>query len=257
MAGGGAGAGNGSEVFNGAGIDSTMVDNFGGPSPSAATPADYYSSLARPVGETITNAYNQSLGRTPEVSGETYWRNAALNNGWTNQQLAQNINAAGAPERAQTGFGGQINPQSFNTQRVATIPSYYNTNPVGVDYANIFNPAARSVTQNQQTLTPQQQANYLNAWQQDYSRTNRAATEAANLERKNTANVQWSKYLADKAKAEAAATGQSVVDKAVEEALAQQAANRYTDQSQYMTVGGKAGGSIPSGLRSLKGLTKP
>lgn len=262
MAGGGAGmGGGGSEVFNGAGPDSTMVDSFDRPTPTTSAPvtpvapADYYSTLARPIGETITNAYNQSLGRNPEAAGEAFWRDRALTSGWTNQQLAQNIQAAGAPERAQSGFGGQINPQSFNTQRVATMPSYYNTNPVGVDYANIFNPAARSVTTAQQTLTPQQQANYLNAWQQDYSRANRAATDAANLERKNTANAQWSKYLTDKAKAEAAATGQGVVDKAVEEALAQQAANNASSNGGWYT--GKAGGSVPSGLRSLKGKTKP
>lgn len=256
MAGGAGMGGNGSEVFNGATTDSTMTDNFGGRVPTntapvtPVAPADYYSTLARPIGETITNAYNQSLGRNPEATGEAFWRDRALTGGWTNQQLAQNIQTAGAPERAQSGFGGQINPQSFNAQRVATLPSYYNTNPVGVDYANVFNPSARAVTYNQPTMTPGQQADYLNAWQQDYTRTNRAATQAANQQRIATANSQWANYLNTKAQAEATTSNRAAIDAAVQEALAQQAQNSNFNPDAYQGAGGKAGGSV--GIRSIK-----
>lgn len=209
-------------------------------------PADYYSTLARPIGETITNAFNQSLGRNPEAVGEAFWRDRALTSGWTNQQLAQSIADAGAAERAFTGQPNRFNPQSFNTQRVATMPSYYNTNPVGVDYTNIFNPAARSVTTAQQTLTPQQQANYLNAWQQDYSQRNRAATQAANQQRINTANAQWANYLSNKAQAET--NNQAAINQAVQEALAQQ--QSYNNNDSYNYYNGKSGGQI--GIRGIK-----
>lgn len=221
-----------------------------------ATPtSDYYASMARPgqdnTAALLNSIYQQSLGRAPDAEGAQFWSNAAKQGGWNAQQLAANIQSAGAPERARTGYSSTLNPSTFGDQRVgpATVPSYYNTNPVGVDYANIFNPAARSVTTNQQTLTPGQQAQYLGDWTRHYSQSNRAATEAANAERVKTANTQWANYLNNKAKAEAAATSKGVVDKAVEDALAQQAAAN-TNSNSVSYFGGKAGGQI--GIRGIK-----
>lgn len=150
MAGGGMGAtgvaqtGEGqagqSSPFAGAGTPpSTMADNFGG-APQRAQPS-LYSTLTQPVTRTINDAYGGSLGRAPEQAGFDYWANIAQQEGWTGQQLGENIISAGEPERARTGFSNQLNPSWLTSARVGTTPSSFNTNPYQVDYANIFNPA--------------------------------------------------------------------------------------------------------------------
>ena len=259
MAGGGAGtsAGGESDVFNGAAApDSTMADNFGGATPSytpqqttGQAASDYYNSLMRPGTTTdyINNIYQQALGRAPEAgaTGMDYWANQARQQGWTGQQLASHINNAAANERASTGFQSQVNPQSYSDQ-VLNRPSYYNTNPYAVDYTNIFNPRAGSVVSSQQTLTPQQQAQYLGDWAGSYKQNSRAATQAAANERQAVANQQWQSYLDKKAEAEA----QEKIDAAVaakEEEMQQQ---QSTFQPQYYDVGAKGG------LATLKGFKR-
>lgn len=309
------------------------------PSTGSQDNSSYYNSLVRPgtANDTVRNLYQSVLGRAPEAGAQDWWANHAKTQNWTARDLAQNFKSGAAaeilnspqgqaaylaarPDVAQNWQGtplehymqygineshatgtalDSLNPQTYNNSHTYTRPSAYNTNPVGVDYANIFNPTPmfdsaaylrqnpdvaaavnqgwttaeqhyadygrsegraapmtqRSIISNQPTMTPQEQAQYLGDWAQNYSQTNRAATQAANQARTTTANTQWANYLTDKAKAEAAATGQGVVDKAVEEALAQQAANTASSNGGWYT--GKAGGAVPGGLRSLKGLTKP
>lgn len=266
------------------------------------------------------NAYSGQPTSTPGSLQGAY---SPMAQPWSERYLTANPDVANAVNAGQGTAAEHYLNYGRNEGRLAPpttndTPSYYNTNPVGVDYANIFNPTpvfdersylqqkmariqntpgntvqnttqlknymasqgmtpqqhyamygqseglnpytsslveGRQVATAQPTLNPQQQANYLNSWQQDYSQRARAATQAANQARTTTANTQWSKYLSDKAKAEAAATGKGVVDKAVEEALAQQATDNASSSGGMYT--GKAGGSVPSGLRSLKGLTKP
>lgn len=214
--------------------------------------------------------YGQSEGRTPgpgAVGGQAL---DYLNRPFNDQQyLAANPDVAQAiADRRFTGTGrehylmagqseGRAPSAVANRGSSITTPSYYNTNPYAVDYVNIFNPQATQVAYRQQSLTPQQQAGYLDEWQQDYSTRARAATQAANQARINTANAQWEAYLKDKASRESQATIDAAVAAKEKEIQDQYAANRYTDQSQYMTLGGKAGGSVPGGLRSLKGKTKP
>ena len=334
MAGGGAGAGSGSEVFNGAGVDSTMADNFGGTPATTQNNSSYYNSLVRPgtAGETVSNLYQSVLGRAPEAGAQDWWANQAKTQNWTARDLAQNFKGGAAaeilnstqgqaaylaarPDVAQNWQGtplehymqyginephatgtalDRLNPQAYSNSQTYTRPSAYNTNPVGVDYANIFNPTPmldsaaylrqnpdvaaavnrglttaeqhyadygrsegraapmtqRSVLSNQQTMTPQQQASYLDEWAQDYSRSNRAATQAANQARINTANTQWEAYLKDKASREA----QAKIDEAVKAKEAEWERNYNNNNNNVaMTAVGKAGGSVPGGLRSLRG----
>ena len=258
MAGGGAGMGagggdSGSEVFNKAGIDSTMADNFGARAPSYTpqqSSSNPYGGLMRPstTSDYINSIYQQALGRTPDSEGAGYWANQAAQQGWTGQQLAENMNNVGAVERAQSGFQSQLNPSTYG-QQALNRPSYYNTNPYTVDYANIFNPRAGQVVSAQPTLTPQQQSQYLNEWAGNYSQRNRAATQAANQQRIATANTQWENYLNKKAEAEA----QEKIDAAVaakEEEMRQQYAESQPQYYDY-TFAGKKGG-----LATLKGFKR-
>lgn len=243
MSGGAMGVGGEGSPLGGGAEAPTSTTSTGAYTPTApqsTAPSSYWSSMVTPntAAENIASIYQQSLGRAPKAEGAQYWSDQAARQGWTGQQLAQAIQTAGAPERAQTGFQSQLNPSTYG-QQALNRPSYYNTNPVGVDYANIFNPAARSVTYNQPTGTPQQQAQYLGDWARHYSQSNRAATEAANAERIKTANTQWANYLDNKAKAEA--SNQDAINKAVQEALAQQ----QTSNSLF-----KAGGNV--GIRGIK-----
>jgi len=213
------------------------------PAPATAQPTDMYSALARPAGDTIRNAYMQALGRAPEAAGAAYWGNEAQVNGLTGQQLAERINLAAAPERAQSGYQSVLNPQTYSAQRVATMPSYYNTNPVGVDYSNIFNPFARSVTTQQQTLTPQQQAEYMADWQRDYSNRITGGISGAKAARVASAQQAQERAATAKAQAEAqaATNNQAAIDAAVQQALAAQ----QQQQANYNTVdffGGASGG---------------
>lgn len=263
MAGGGAGFGAGTGAPSGAsspystsGIDSTMADNFGGAAQTAPTsqaaPADYYASLARPSGDVIRDAYIQSLGREPDTAGANYWANEAQRYGLTGQQVAERISMAGEPERAQSGYQNQLNPQNYTTQRVGAMPSYYNTNPYTVDYANIFNPRAASVLTANQALTPQQQAAYLGDWQQDYS--NRLSRSVANARAQRVANAQKAQedYNTKKAQAEAqaAASNQEAINKAVQEALAQQQ-SQSDSYVPWAWTGGASGGiaSLAKGFK--------
>ena len=203
-------------------------------------------------------------------------------------------------------------------------PTYYNTNPVGVNYEAIFNPNATRpvfdeesyltqkaqqlqntgyqgpyrgttnaelrdyitnkagmslqdhysrfgrneglnpyitgktervpVTFTQSTYTPQQQASYLTDLANQYSQRTRAATQAANQARINTANSQWANYFNNKAQAEAAATSKSAIDQAVQaavnDAIGQQMA---TNNAQYTYIG-NTGGAVPGGLRSIRSI---
>ena len=257
MAGGGSGMGvTGVSQTDGGQTNGGQTGYTPAAQPTSATSAnDYYASLMQPgsTADVVRQAYQQTLGRAPEAEGDTFWANQAQNQGWTGQQLAQAIEKAGAPERAKSGFTSQFDNASYGQQALNT-PSYYNTNPFSVDYANIFNPAARSVTSNQQTLTPQQQAQYLQGWQTDYS--NRLQRGVANARAARVANAQKAQedYNTKKAQAEAqaAASNQEAINRAVQEALAQQQSyGSNNDGYGFYTGAGKAGGiaSLAKGFK--------
>lgn len=226
--------------------------NTAGAPERAQQQADIYANLTQPSGDVLDTIYRQSLGRAPEAAGANFWANEAQRYGWTGQQLAENINLAGAPERAQSGFQSQLIPQNYTAQRVGTTPSYYNTNPVAVDYANIFNPRAGQVAFDRATLSPQQQAQYLQGWQTDYSNRLQRGVADARAQRVATAQKAQSDYNTKKAQAEAqaAASNQEAINRAVQEALAQQQ-SYGSDNNGYGFYTGAAGGiaSLAKGFK--------
>lgn len=263
MAGGGAGYGTNTtgegpaSPYGATAPDSTMSDNFGG-SPTASpytaaapTDASLWASLTHPTGNLINDVYQHSLGRAPDAEGANFWANAAQSQGWNAQQLAQAIGAAGEPERARTGYQSDMNPSNYGQQRVGTAPSYYNTNPYSVDYANIFNPTARSVLSSNQVLTPGQQAQYLQDWQNDYSGRLNAGITGARQQRVANAQKAQENYNTKRAQAEAqaVASNKEAIDKAVQEALAQQ--QSYSGDSNSGWYTGASGGiaSLAKGFK--------
>lgn len=216
------------------------------------TPADeYYSTMVQPTQSYVDLAYQQAVGRAPEQAGRDYWTSRAQQLGWTGRELANQINQAGAAERANTGYQSQINPQAFTQSRLGTTPSYYNTNPYTVDYQNIFNPQAGSVLRVNPTMTPAQQAQYLTGWQQDYQSGVQRGLDQTKAERIAKADAAMKAYQEAKAKAET--TNKDAINKAVQDALAQQQFG-YTppfNPDAYQGAGGaKAGGRV--GIRSIK-----
>lgn len=329
---GGAMGGGGSEVFNGASADNgqgAYTPTTNGPTFTnfANTPLatnfseSEYLNAYKDVADAVRRGdvksgmqhyltYGQSEGRTPGPGAPAGQALDYLNRPFNDQQyLTLNPDVAQAIANRQfTGTGREhylTSGQSENRAPSAvanrgssiTTPSYYNTNPYAVDYANIFNPTLnaqeylarnpdvaaavatggttaeqhyrdygqregryaplteRQVAFAQPTLTPQQQAGYLDEWQQDYSNRARAATQAANQARTATANAQWTNYLNNKAQAEAAAP--ELINKAVEEKLAGMGYGQNNSNNADLYYGAfKAGGSVPGGLRSLKGRGK-
>lgn len=208
---------------------------------------DYYRTMVQPTQSNIDLAYQQALGRAPEQSGRDFWAGKVSELGWTGQDLASQINSAAATERAQTGYQGQANPQSFTQSRLGTTPSYYNTNPYAVDYQNIFNPQAGQVVRAQPTMTPAQQAQYMTGWQQDYQSGVQRGLDKTKSDRIAKADAAMQTYQTEKAKADAEAANKAAIDKAVQDAIAAQGYNNNV-QSFY---NGKAGG-----LASLKGFNQ-
>lgn len=235
--------------------DQGSQDAYAPPQAPAVSADDYYRAMTQPVQTNIDAIYQQALGRAPEQAGRDYWAGKAQELGWTGQELASNINQAGAAERAVSGYQSQANPQSFTQSRLGTTPSYYNTNPYTVDYQNIFNPQAGSVLRANPTMTPAQQAQYMTGWQQDYRSGVQRGLDKAQADRIAKADAAMKTYQEAKAKEEANKTSAEETQRMINEALAS-----YSPPSNgnwYMTGGGKAGGVVPEGLRSLRGKTKP
>lgn len=264
MAGGAMGVTNTAENTNatggmGGGNTGTTTQETYTPSASAGS---YYASLAQPGTPNTTallnSIYQQSLGRAPDTEGANYWANAAKAGGWDAQKLAEAVNAAGATERERTGYTSTLNPYAYGAQKVgatATAPSYYNTNPFSVDYANIFNPYAKSVVSANPAMSPGQQAQYLQNWQADYNNRINSGVEAAKAAQIAESRRAQDAYTAAKAKAEAEskANTQAAIDKAVQEALAQQQQGFYTapfNPDAYQGAG-KSGGiaSLAKGFK--------
>lgn len=212
---------------------------------------DYYRSMVQPTQSNIDLAYQQALGRAPEQAGRDYWAGKARELGWTGQELASQVNQAAAAERGITGYQGQANPQTFTQSRLGTTPSYYNTNPYIVDYQNIFNPQAGSVLRANPTMTPAQQAQYLTGWQQDYQSGVQRGLDQTKAERIAKADAAMKTYQEAKAKAET--TNRDAINKAVQDALAQQQfgyAPPFNPDAYQGAGGAKAGGRV--GIRSIK-----
>ena len=203
-------------------------------------------------------SYGQGEGRAPAPGVPGGQAVDYLNRPFNDQQyLALNPDVAQVIANRQfTGTGrehyltsgqseGRAPSAVANRGSSITSPSYYNTNPVGVDYANIFgaplfdraaylnqNPdvaaagvdpyqhyldygrsegriaptTLRTVTFAQPTLTPQQQANYLSEWQADYSNQLQRGVADARAQRAAAAQKSQSDYNTKKATAEAQAT---------------------------------------------------
>lgn len=236
---------------------STASPTTAKPSPISYT--DYYNSLVRPnthVG-IINDSFQQALGRAPTAAEMQNYSNRVAQFGTAGQTLASMIQNDTSAERARTGYQSTLDPTQYTTQNMGR-PSFYQNDPYRVDYSNMFNPNIGTVLAERPRMTHAQQAEYLGNWAQKYSGNTRAATTAATENRIKTANEQWTKYYTAKLGAEnKAAIDAAVAAKEAEIRQQYQNQSQYTDQSQYMTFGGKAGGSVPGGLRSLKGLTKP
>lgn len=162
--------------------------------------------------------YGQSEGRTPGPGVPAGQALDYLNRPFNEQQyLTANPDVAQAiANRQYTGTGrehylqygqseGRAPSAVANRGSSITMPSYYNTNPYAVDYANIFNPQATQVAYRQQSLTPQQQANYLSEWQQDYNQRLQAGVANARAQRVANAQAVQADYNTKKAQAEAQA----------------------------------------------------
>lgn len=216
---------------------------------------DYYRTMTQPtsLNDTVQQAYQQTLGRAPDEAGRNYWGTQAQNLGWTGQELAKNIQAAGAAERGVSGFQSQYDPNAYLTQAL-NRPSYYNTNPYAVDYQNIFNPQAGSVLRANPTMTPAQQAQYLTGWQQNYQSGVQRGLDQTKADRIAKADAAMKTYQETKAKEEANKTSKEDTQRMIDEALASYIPPNNNNNIYF---GGKAGGSVPGGLRSLRGLTKP
>ena len=261
MAGGGSGMGvTGVSQTDGGQTSGGQTGYTPAAQPTSATSAgDYYASLVQPgtdnTQDLMARIYQQSLGRAPDEGGAQFWSNAAKAGGWSAQQLAQNIQNAGAPERARTGYTSTLDPSSFGEQRVgpATTPSYYNTNPFSVDYANIFNPYAKSVVSANPAMSPGQQAQYLQNWQADYNNRINSGVEAAKAAQIAESRRAQDAYAAAKAKAEAEAktNTQAAIDKAVQDALAQQQQAYSNNNNNYNYYSGNTGGlaSLAKGFK--------
>lgn len=241
---------------------STLSPTTAKPSPTSYT--DYYNSLVRPnthVG-IINQSFQQAVGRSPTAAELKSYSDRVAQFGTAGQTLASMIQNDTSAERARTGYQSTLDPTQYTTQNMGR-PSFYQNDPYRVDYSNMFNPNIGTVLAERPRMTHAQQAEYLGNWAQKYSGNTRAATTAATENRIKTANEQWNKYYTAKLGAEnKAAIDAAVAAKEAEirQEYANQPQNNYTsgdNNNNNWWYTGKAGGSVPGGLRSLKGKTKP
>lgn len=159
----------------------------------------------------------------------------------------------GASEGRKTGTSlDRVNPSEYSTQAL-NAPSYYSTNPFSVDYANIFNPSAKSVVSANPTMTSGQQAQYLQNWQQNYNNRINSGVEAAKAAQIAEARRAQDAYTAARAREDAAAqaSNQEAINRAVQEALAQQQAASSSGNSSEGWYAGASGGiaSLAKGFK--------
>lgn len=186
------------------------------------------------------------LAENPDVA-------KAIANGTWGGTAAEHYRMFGVNEGRKTGTGlDKVNPSAYSKQAL-NAPSYYSTNPFSVDYANIFNPSVKSVVSSTPTMAPEQQARYLQSWQQDYNSRINSGVEAAKAAQIAEARRAQDAYATAQAQAlaQAQVANKAAIDKAVQDALAQQQASSYSGSSNEGWYTGASGGiaSLAKGFK--------
>lgn len=210
--------------------------------------------------------YGQNEGRTPYAGAQAGQTVDVLNRPFNEQAYLTNnpdvaraiaagtFGGTGREHYLQYGQGeGRAPSNVANRGSSVTTPSYYNTNPFSVNYANIFNPRAGSVLSANPMLTPQQQSNYLAEWQSDYNNRINSGLEAAQAARVAEAQRAQDAYNTARAAADAqaAAATQAAIDKAVQDRMSQYGYQQPSDNYNYGWYTGASGGiaSLEKGFK--------